>query len=570
MPHHDSGPAMLLNVLAVQCETRSVVTLCVSLLVTLCPPLTQLILELCKADAPADLHRIQDNLEKIHSCSAELGSVHRENGERTLESSCTTFSQLVLRLMSVPSEKEFFLKEVFPATYGRAYDQNLRRLLSEFLSRLEQLLPTPTLAQTVAWLPDSPSAAEELSQSLLDPSSLETLLLHHRGLGTLSRGSPCAEEVNPIMAAAARPEEDQDSGDVCGREEEFRDSCTAHSHGWLPTEPPGGKRSTPRQPTLKLSRGQAVDGAVRKGRRKESDDGVEQAATPAQTRRRRRKGVEEEERAVEEEGTEGAAAAAAPRGEDRRFLSTRPGHPRYAEAETRCPRCDKTFQLPNQLKTHLRLHALPYRCLPCEKGFGSKSGYYQHQRLHKKGRAFPCSHCPLSFLCRYSLRQHQRTHADGPAHLCPECGKRFSEVSMVRHARMHAGRKDYLCPACGKTFLSSGELLLHTRTHTRDTPYTCTHCGKGFTTKSHLTVHGRSHTGERPYACAACPKRFLTVSCLKRHMLSHDGIKPFSCPTCPKAFSQNGNLKKHMGTHQLAATAPSWQDGAPEEHMGTH
>uniref|UniRef100_A0A8C5FB89 Zinc finger protein 768-like n=1 Tax=Gadus morhua TaxID=8049 RepID=A0A8C5FB89_GADMO len=405
----------------------------------------RLILELCKADGPPDLVRIQANLEKIHACSAQLGSLNQE--------------------------------EVFPVTYGRVYDQTLRRLLAEFLSRLEQLLPNPTLTQ----VPTPPSPTQ------VPPAP----------------PPPLSIDLRRVM-----------------KEE----------HILL---------------TLFL----LYDNVYMK----------------------RRKGVEEEERIEEEEeeereevdeAEEGAEQPPAdkPKGRDRRFLSARPENPPHTEAETRCPRCGKSFLRPNQLKTHLKLHALPYRCLPCEKGFGSKSGYYQHQRLHRKGRAFPCGHCPLSFLCRYSLRQHERTHTEGPTHLCPECGKRFSKVSMVRHMRMHAGQKDFLCPACGKSFLSSGELLLHTRTHTRDTPYTCTLCGKGFTTKSHLVVHGRSHSGERPYPCAVCPKRFITVSCLKRHMLSHDGVKPFSCPRCPKEFSQIGNLRRHMGTHPPPPPPPPHEE----------
>ncbi|CAL8242549.1 unnamed protein product [Merluccius merluccius] len=582
----------------------------------------RLILELCKADGPRNLHSIRSNLEKIHACTAELSSAHQGNGVKTLESSYTNFSKLVLKLVSVPSEKEHFLKEVFPVRYGSAYDQTLGRLVSEFVSRLEQLLPTPTLTQTATWLTDGGTAAEEFSRSLFDPSALKTLLLHHRQMGTISTEAPCVED-DTIMAtlalppeatgaattaaAAASPEEVEDSGnsdgDVCGGEEDSQDGSVGRSDEWLPAKPPGAKRSNPQQrlvaaPTLRLvkvhlrkigppqipaatgphipptatdpgtqqpaparrTRGRkAADGKSRTGQRTENDDddAAEQSAASAKTTtttRKRRKGAQEgEERAEGGERPDvdaAAAAPASPKGEDRRFLSARPANACYAEEETRCPRCDKSFQLPNQLKNHMKLHALPYRCLPCEKGFGSKSGFYQHQRLHKKGRAFPCAHCARSFLCRYSLRQHERTHTDGPTYLCTECGKRFSKVSIVRHMRMHAGQRDYLCTACGKTFLSSGELLLHSRTHTRDAPYTCTRCGKAFTTKSHLTVHGRSHTGERPYPCTLCPKRFLTVSCLKRHMLSHDGVKPFGCPKCPKEFSQKGNLKKHMTTHQ--------------------
>lgn len=238
-----------------------------------------------------------------------------------------------------------------------------------------------------------------------------------------------------------------------------------------------------------------------------------------------------------------------PVAEDKRFLSNRPIRKTFTEDETKCAKCDKVFEHPNQLKTHVRLHSFPYSCIQCEKGFTSLSGYYQHQRLHKKGRNFTCGKCKKTFLCSYSLRQHERLH-EGPSTLCNVCGKGFSKTGITRHMRMHLGKRNYLCTTCGKCFLSSGELLLHTRSHTGETPYTCVRCGKGFSCKSHLNVHMRSHTGERPYLCAECPKRFLTQNCLKRHRLSHNGVKPFKCPGCGREFSQRGNMNRHMATHK--------------------
>lgn len=235
---------------------------------------------------------------------------------------------------------------------------------------------------------------------------------------------------------------------------------------------------------------------------------------------------------------------------DKRFLSTRQVNKDFTEEETKCRMCAKVFQLPNQLKTHMKLHTFPYSCVQCEKGFTSSSGYYQHQRVHKRGRTFMCSRCHKGFLCRYALKQHERLH-DGPTNPCNVCGKNLSKSGFTRHVQMHKGERNYLCTACGKSFLSSGELLQHSRTHTGETPHTCTLCGKGFSSKSHLTVHVRSHTGDRPYLCSECPKRFLTLNCLKRHTFSHNGVKPFACPNCSRQFSQQGNLKRHLATHKL-------------------
>uniref|UniRef100_A0A8C2ZCA0 C2H2-type domain-containing protein n=1 Tax=Cyclopterus lumpus TaxID=8103 RepID=A0A8C2ZCA0_CYCLU len=403
----------------------------------------RLVLELCRGDGVANLQTIQSHLDKIHACSAELSSTGQMVG--------FFFKENTIRDVLI---------EVFPINYGSNYDQRLQQLVCEFLSRLEQLLPTPDQQQTAAWLTETTCGSEEFGQNLSEPFALKSLLLHHRQLGNLS-------------------------------------TCT-------------------------LNRNKHDSGVEKKRERKQKKDNLENKARP------RRK---------------------EPTGEDKRFLSTRHINKKFTEKETKCLKCKKVFELPNQLKAHMKLHSFPYCCNQCEKGFTSPSGYYQHQRLHKKGRIFVCSQCNKGFLCNYSLKQHVRLHG-GPTHLCNICGKSFSKAGITRHMQMHKGEKNYLCTTCGKSFLSSGELLLHVRSHTGEMPYTCTHCGKGFSTKSHLNVHTRSHTGERPYLCSACPKRFLTVNCLKRHTLSHNGVKPFKCPNCEKKFSQQGNLKRHLATHK--------------------
>ncbi|CAL8318470.1 unnamed protein product [Lota lota] len=99
------------------------------------------------------------------------------------------------------------------------------------------------------------------------------------------------------------------------------------------------------------------------------------------------------------------------------------------DAMTRCPLCDKTFQLPDQLTTH----ALRYRCLPCEKGFGSNH-LMVHGRLHAGERPFPCLQCPKHFITSSCIKRHN-------------------------------GVKPYRCPRCSKDFSQNGNLKKHTTTH---------------------------------------------------------------------------------------------------------
>ncbi|KAG8005629.1 Zinc finger protein ZFMSA12A [Nibea albiflora] len=555
----------------------------------------RLVLELCRGDGVANLQTIQSHLDKIHACNTELSSTDQTASGDLLKTSYANFASLVQNLLSVPFEKEFFFQEVFPVNYGSNYDQRLQQLVSEFLSRLEQLLPIPDLQQTAAWLSETTSVLEGLEQHLSEPFALKTLLIYHGQSGTLG-SAPSSSEEDILLSTMIFPaptgverftetysdEDDYDNEEETlaleDLEEDSSQSLDVSADDWLPKRELGRlsrlfmcpqcsfthrtKRkvqehiqsehhtTAPTQEKISVKKAQTKTPQKSKdvnAEKKRVGDNSEKSWKRKQKGRVEKKGVrkqkkddlENEERHNQREST----------GEDKRFLSARPVTENFTEEETKCPKCEKVFEHPNQLKTHLKLHSFPHHCSQCEKGFTSPSGYYQHQRLHKRGRIFICSQCNKGFLCNYSLRQHERLH-EGPANLCTICGKAFSKAGITRHMQMHRGEKNYLCTTCGKSFLSSGELLLHTRSHTGEMPYTCTHCGKGFSSKSHLNVHSRSHTGERPYLCSECPKRFLTLNCLKRHTLSHNGVKPFKCPNCAKEFSQQGNLKRHLTTHK--------------------
>ncbi|XP_076015055.1 uncharacterized protein LOC143007546 isoform X2 [Genypterus blacodes] len=506
--------------------------------------------------------------------------------------SYTNFANLVQKLLNVPLEKAHFFKEIFPANYGSAFDQRLQQLVSVFLSRLEQLLPAPDYKQTAAWLAETTCVEEEFGLHLSEPFALKSLLLHHRQVHTLSTAPLCCME-DVILSTLALPSllreekysEMYSNDEDCEErmlaledsdEEDSSQSSDITADDWLPAKRSGlshlyicpqcsfahclkrkvqehiQRKHQRRAPAKKKESAQkCVRRTQQEGKDFDSEAKKEHREDAASERKSKHKGNNRQHRIKkgDSENKKEQRKLKERKEEDRRFLSTRPVNKNFTPDETKCPKCSKAFELPNQLKTHMKLHTLPHHCSQCEKGFTSKSGYYQHQRLHKRGRIFTCGHCNKGFLCNSALRQHERLH-EGPTHLCTVCGKRLSKAAFVRHMQKHKGEKNYLCTTCGKSFLSSGELLLHTRSHTGETPYTCTHCGKGFSNKSHLNVHTRSHTGERPYLCSQCPKRFLTLNCLKRHMLCHNGVKPFKCPNCDREFSQQGNLKRHLTTHK--------------------
>ncbi|XP_028255775.1 zinc finger protein 436-like isoform X3 [Parambassis ranga] len=555
----------------------------------------RLVLELCRGDNVTNLQTIQSHLDKIHSCSTELNATDQVSRFDILKTSYSNFASLVQNILNVPFEKEFFFQEVFPANYGSAYNKKIQQLVSVFLLRLDQLLPIPELKQTAAWLADM-SVSADFGHHLSEPSALKTLLLHHKQQGNLSSAWSSSEE-DIILSTLALPSQageerftesysedddyDNDEGTMAleDLEEASSQSSDVSADDWVPKK--SGRLSQifscPECPfTHRLKKKiqehiqseQHLSAPIKKKKTVKKDRSKMQQKSQGskaekekvegdseKTRRRRQKdgGKKKQECKPKKDNLENKRQQRRkePTGEDRRFLSTRAVNKNFTEEETKCPTCEKVFELPNQLKTHTKLHSFKYHCSQCEKGFTSSSGYYQHQRLHKKGRIFTCPQCNKGFLCSYSLKQHELLHK-GPSNLCNICGKSLGKAGFKRHIQMHRGERNYLCTTCGKSFLSSGELLLHNRSHTGETPYTCLHCGKGFSSKSHLNVHTRSHTGERPYGCSECPKRFLTLNCLKRHMLSHNGEKPFKCPDCAREFSQQGNLKRHLAVHKAS------------------
>ncbi|CAL8330117.1 unnamed protein product [Boreogadus saida] len=238
------------------------------------------------------------------------------------------------------------------------------------------------------------------------------------------------------------------------------------------TPPPTSHYRTWREGRPPESRRRAVDGRHRKNGNGDAPE--QRAPASAETRKRKRRtgaegeGVGERVAAGEEMPTPlSPPPPAGPEGEEDAVGPPRAprrggGGAEEEEEETRCPLCDKTFPRREQLPTHLELHALRYRCLPCERRFGSRSGYYQRRRVHERGRAL----CPVSFHTKSHLAVHGRLHTGERPFACALCPKRFFTASCVRrHALSHNGVKPHRCPRCGKGFSQNGNLKTHMATH---------------------------------------------------------------------------------------------------------
>ncbi|XP_033466012.2 TERF1-interacting nuclear factor 2 isoform X1 [Epinephelus lanceolatus] len=163
------------------------------------------ILELCRTQS--DKKVIVPHLERIRTPAA-LSTSSAPMGKRDVKITRTaeSFHSLVHTLLKDPAGREQFFKEEFPVDYGPKFDQELEKLLWEFLIRVDQLLPVPNLAQTVSWLSDAPPVLEECARAATQPQLLKILLQHQTCLGHLESAASLPPNLgDSILASLSLP-----------------------------------------------------------------------------------------------------------------------------------------------------------------------------------------------------------------------------------------------------------------------------------------------------------------------------------------------------------------------------
>uniref|UniRef100_A0A4W5JTE5 TERF1 (TRF1)-interacting nuclear factor 2 n=1 Tax=Hucho hucho TaxID=62062 RepID=A0A4W5JTE5_9TELE len=150
----------------------------------------RLILEVCHGPDPPDPAVILPQLDRIRALTPSSAL----KKDVKIETAITNFHGLVEALLRDPTERALFYMVEFPSEYGPQFEQELEKLLWEFLLRLNQLLPVPNLAQTVSWLTAAPPVLEECAKAASQPQLLRTLLQHQICLGHLDLAAslpPC-------------------------------------------------------------------------------------------------------------------------------------------------------------------------------------------------------------------------------------------------------------------------------------------------------------------------------------------------------------------------------------------
>ncbi|KAG9330668.1 hypothetical protein JZ751_022528 [Albula glossodonta] len=159
----------------------------------------RMIMELCRTQDPPDPPSILRHLERIQTppCQGER--------DEKVETAACSFKLLVRSLLESPAQRQDFFQVEFVVEYGPQFDMALEKLFWEFLSRLDQLLPVPDLAQTVSWLSAAPSVQEECVQAVSQPQLLHILLRHQKLLGHLGTYALPSSMGDSILSSLSLP-----------------------------------------------------------------------------------------------------------------------------------------------------------------------------------------------------------------------------------------------------------------------------------------------------------------------------------------------------------------------------
>ena len=251
------------------------------------------------------------------------------------------------------------------------------------------------------------------------------------------------------------------------------------------------------------------------------------------------------------------------------------------------PGCDKTYNRPVRLESHLRTHTDDRACKcpypDCDKAYYEDKHLQQHIKgSHKTERTYACDRegCGKSFLTGTRLRRHIDTHKGLNRFNCsgyPGCDKTFRKhQTLQRHIRSdHLQLIPFPCAfvdpvtkiQCNAGFDGAAGLRRHMERDHTPSKYVCTSCVApnsynpdgtpktlGFSSDHQLRNHIRKEHAD----CLFCDLKFSGRRELQAHIDSQHSGKSIEerrvhrChrPGCRKAFTTSSNLAAHVrSTH---------------------
>ncbi|XP_038568812.1 zinc finger protein ZFMSA12A-like isoform X2 [Micropterus salmoides] len=545
---------------------RSLLLLALRAKVTLCDP---------------DPQAVHAHLDKVHNVSEST-----PGGE--VDQCRSALLTLTDKLTQRPADRRRLLQDVF----DQSFDSALQSLISDFLSRIEQLFPVPDFKQAASWLDAAPGGLEDCLQEA-DSEDLRELLTNQSCLLGRATTAVGLDTEKILLSAWSHP-----------AVAELTDPDPPPTDTEVQSDPPPDVVG-PIQLDVELVKVEvvvmtedeqeevqetAIGPTVSPEEREASDEssavgGDECAVTPVVLDVGRFKGspgnfADQSEDTVDQSDQSCSEVTT------NALYSISHNSQRVAH---KCPQCAKCFIYRSQVIRHLRTNkscgsalmtpgavdlqsdpAVPeeeprppeprlpeprppriHSCFQCNAIFRTKAELLSHQRSHRARPVYQCGQCDKAFHHLSSLTNHRQTHLDKGGFTCSRCDKVFESAKQRDAHRLQHRLPDLTCTVCDQTFSSQTQLLRHLQTHSVEGAapcYNCRFCDQTFTGVTQLRIHQRTHTF-RSYQCDQCSKTYGSLTGLHSHRASHTSESRFLCPQCGKRFKTRDGLEGHLRTH---------------------
>ncbi|CAB1312164.1 unnamed protein product, partial [Coregonus sp. 'balchen'] len=492
----------------------------------------QLVLELCHTDQLADPKTIQPHLNRMRTCIITLRK--NETPDPEVEASKSNFLKLIQSLLEDPVKREHFFQNVFLEEFGPKYDSTLQSLVWEFLSRLEKLLPTPTLHQTASWFLPDHSVLEECVQSVCHPESLKTLLQYHKPYRHLDTNALSSSD-NHILSSLSLLE----------TVEIFETEIQSEPMQGFMNIQSSASSDNEFEMNRHFHQPQTDSGLKIQGNHHSSQLEVQDSSSLSTSCLFLQPTVLLHRLDI----TDMLLPVSSP---TLRIKSS-------SKSRT-CHVCHKTFYTVYSMRKHLifKHDQLIYQCHDCGEHFKRKFNLREHKAechptLSSKART--CRLCNKTFGSPYLMRKHLKSQHDQLPYQCGDCEENFKRKCHLKEHKKKCPTM-FSCLSCGEKFEERCNLKEHKKEClVVKKLLSCSLCKKTFIEARGLTAHMRSHekrsnlkehkaclAAKRLHSCSMCNKAFIKVHDLKAHWRSHT----YQCMQCLQSFEHQENLQKHL------------------------
>ncbi|XP_039997705.1 oocyte zinc finger protein XlCOF22-like isoform X2 [Xiphias gladius] len=529
-----------------------------------------------------DPQAVHTHLDRIRSISKAT------QPDEEVDERCSALLTLLTDKLS-PADRQRLLQEVF----NQSFDSAAQSLISDFLSRIDQLFPVPDFKQAAFWLDAAPGGLEDCLQEA-DREDLRELLTNQSCLQGQATTTVGCDTEKILLSAWSHP-----------LFTKLTDPSPPPADAEIQSEPLPGVVS-PTQLDVELVKVEVV--VMTEDEQEEVEETViARTMSPVeQEASNESSALGEEECSVtpvilEVDRLKDSPGNFADQSEDTvdqsdQSCSEVTANALYSISHNsqrvahKCPHCGKCFiyrsqscgsaltakgavNLQGQPGSHdeeprppeprltesrppeLRLtEPRPLRthsCFQCNAVFKTKAELLSHQRSHRARPVYQCSQCDKEFHHLSSLTNHKQTHLDRGGFTCSRCDKVFESAKERDAHRLQHRLPDLTCTVCDQTFSSQTQLLRHLQTHSvegAEPCYNCRFCDQSFSGVTQLRIHQRTHTF-RSYQCDQCNKTYGSLTGLHSHRASHTTESRFLCPQCGKRFKTRDGLEGHLRTH---------------------